>query len=107
MQRVGFRLQLKMETLPAYIEHHERVWPEMLAALRSHGWHNYSLFLDQSDGTLFGYFETPNLKQALAGMASEEVNSRWQATMAPYFESLGDRRPDEGFLVLRNVFFLE
>lgn len=95
-----------METLPAYIEHHERVWPEMLAALSRHGWHNYSLFLDQADGALFGYFETPNLEDALAGMASEDVNSKWQATMAPYFESLEARRPDEGFLILRNVFFL-
>lgn len=106
MQRVGFRLQLKMETLPAYIEAHESVWPEMLSALSRHGWQNYSLFLDETDGALFGYFETPSLDMALAGMASEEVNARWQATMAPYFESLGEMRPDEGFHVLRNVFFL-
>lgn len=106
MQRVGFRLQLKRELLPEYIEHHKNVWPDMLEALSKHGWHNYSLFLDESDASLFGYFETPDLEAAKAGMASEEVNSRWQEMMAPYFESLGERRPDEGFLELSPVFYL-
>lgn len=106
MQRVGFRLQLKKALLDEYIEHHKNVWPEMLAALSATGWHNYSLFLDRSDASLFGYFETPDLEGALAGMAALEVNERWQAMMSPYFEALGDRRPDEGFLRLEQVFYL-
>ena len=44
--------------LEDYKKHHEAVWPEMLEALRRHGWHNYSLFM-RDDGLLFGYFETP------------------------------------------------
>lgn len=61
----------------------------MLDALRRHGWHRYSLFL-RDDGLLFGYFETPGtLEDAVAGMADEEVNDRWQTLMAPYFEGAG------------------
>jgi L-rhamnose mutarotase len=78
----------------------------MLDALRRTGWTNYSLFL-RPDGLLVGYFETPNLQAALDGMAETEVNARWQAEMAPFFESLDGKRPDEALLTLREVFHLD
>lgn len=106
MERVGFRLKLKAEKLDEYIEHHKNVWPEMLAALTETGWHNYSLFLDRDDATLIGYFETPNLQDALDGMEKKEINEKWQAFMAPYFEELEGKRPDEGFLKLEPIFYL-
>jgi L-rhamnose mutarotase len=106
MQRVGFRLTLRKDTLDEYVERHAAVWPEMLDALRATGWHNYSLFLDRADGTLFGYFETPDLDAAKAGMAALEVNQRWQTEMAPFFEALDGVKPDEGFLQLESVFYL-
>lgn len=106
MERVGFRLQLRADMLDEYVEHHKNVWPEMLAALRETGWHNYSLFLDRSDATLIGYFETPDLQAALDGMASKEINEKWQAFMAPFFKELEGKRPDEGFLKLENIFYL-
>lgn len=107
MQRVGFRLQIRTEMMDEYIRRHAEVWPDMLQALRETGWSNYSIFLDRADGTLFGYFETPDLAAAKAGMASREVNERWQADMAPFFIALDGKRPDEGFLMLEQVFFLK
>lgn len=106
MRRVCFRLKVRPELRDEYVRRHAEVWPDMLEALATTGWHNYSLFLD-ADGTLIGYFETPDLEAALAGMAAREVNERWQAEMAPFFEQLDGLRPDEGFLVLDEVFNLE
>jgi L-rhamnose mutarotase len=106
MQRIGFRLQLDASRLDEYVEHHKNVWPEMQAALSETGWHNYTLYLDRSDATLFGYFETPDLQAALDGMAKTDVNSRWQAMMSEFFVSLNGSRPDEGFLLLEDVFHL-
>jgi L-rhamnose mutarotase len=106
MERVCFLLQVKKDRLTEYKERHEAVWPEMLQALRETGWHNYSLFL-REDGLLVGYLETPDLAKAVAGMATRDVNARWQAQMAPFFENLGNRRPDEGFLRLEEVFHLD
>ena len=106
MQRVGFVLKVKGDLLDEYKQRHEQVWPEMLDALRETGWHNYSLFM-RDDGTLFGYLETPDFEKALAGMAEKEVNALWQAEMAPFFESLDGRRPDEGMLQLEEVFHLD
>ena len=106
MKRIGFVLKVKQELIDEYREHHKNVWPEMREALSRQGWHNYSLFM-RKDGTLFGYFETPDsFGAALAGMADEEINARWQAFMAPYFESLTGR-PDENMLELEEVFHLD
>ena len=89
MNRVGFTLKIRPKMAAEYRRHHAAVWPEMLDALRRAGWHNYSLFL-REDGTLFGYVETPvGLADARAAMASEPVNERWQAMMAPFFEGSG------------------
>ncbi len=106
--RVCFQLQVKPDRLAEYKERHAHVWPDMLAALRETGWHNYSLFL-RPDGLLIGYVETPSLDDAVAGMARTEVNGRWQAEMAPFFEwpsRSSTAAPDEGFLVLEEVFHL-
>ncbi len=106
MERVCFLLQVRPERLEEYKQRHQAVWPEMLQALRETGWHNYSLFL-RDDGLLVGYFETPDYRAALEGMAAREVNERWQRDMAPFFADLDGRRPDQGFLRLEQVFYLE
>jgi L-rhamnose mutarotase len=106
MQRVCFRLKVRKEMMDEYVVRHAAVWPEMLAALSETGWSNYSLYLDRKDGTLIGYFETPSLAAAKAGMEKKEINAKWQADMAPFFDSLDGKRPDEGFLELEEVFHL-
>ncbi|NQX16501.1 L-rhamnose mutarotase [Rathayibacter sp. VKM Ac-2857] len=105
MQRVCFQLQVRPELIPEYTRRHAAIWPDMAAALKATGWHNYSLFL-RPDGLLIGYFETPSLDAARAGMAATEVNARWQAEMAEFFVEL-DGAPDTGFLQLTEVFHLE
>ena len=107
MQRVGFLLKVKKDKMAEYKKHHEAVWPEMQAALRRTGWHNYTLFI-RDDGLIFGYFEAVESFQAsLAGMAKEEINLKWQEFMAPYFEALGDARPDETMLQLEEYFHVD
>jgi L-rhamnose mutarotase len=104
--RLCFQLQVRPDRIDEYRRRHAAVWPEMLRALADTGWHNYSLFL-RDDGLLIGYVETPSIAQAQAGMAATEVNARWQAEMSELFEDLEGLAPDEGFLVLEEVFHLE
>jgi L-rhamnose mutarotase len=107
MKRIGFMLKVKPERLEEYKRHHAEVWPDMLAALREAGWHNYSLFV-RDDGLLFGYFETPeSLQAAQAAMATREVNTRWQEFMAPFFELPDNARPDTMFGELIEIFHLD
>lgn len=112
MPRYCFTLQVRPDRMDEYVERHRSVWPDMLAALKETGWRNYSLFL-RDDGLLVGYVEADDLGVAQAAMARTEVNGRWQAEMAPYFtwpedpDRSAGRPPDEGFLLLREVFNLD
>lgn len=106
MEKVCFQLQVKADRIEEYTERHAHVWPDMLVALAETGWKNYSLFL-RNDGLLIGYFETEDLEQSLLGMAQREVNARWQAEMAEFFEDMQGQTPDNGFLRLHEVFNLE
>ncbi len=106
MNRYCFLLQVRPERLAEYKERHAAVWPEMLRALADSGWTNYSLFV-RPDGLLVGYVEAEDLDAAQAAMARTEVNSRWQAEMSEFFVGLDGRGPDEGFLLLEEVFNLE
>lgn len=106
MKRIAFTLQVRPDRLDEYRTRHQAVWPEMLEALSRHGWRRYSLFL-RDDGLLVGYVETTGtFEQALAGMASEEVNERWQSLMAPFFAGDGSAA-DTQMTELDEVFHLE
>jgi L-rhamnose mutarotase len=103
MKRVGFQFKIKQDRIPEYKQHHAAVWPEMLDALRRHGWRNYSLFL-RPDGLLFGYYEAVESAEASeAGMATEAINLKWQEFMGPFFDSI-QGRPDENMMKLEEVF---
>ncbi|GCD89894.1 L-rhamnose mutarotase [Nocardioides sp. LS1] len=104
--RYCFQLQVRPDRIEDYRARHAAVWPEMLDALAETGWRNYSLFL-RDDGLLIGYVETDSLADAVAGMARTEVNARWQAEMGEFFEELDGVPPDQGFLLLEEVFHLE
>jgi L-rhamnose mutarotase len=104
--RYCFLLQVRPDLLEEYRTRHAHVWPEMLDALRETGWRNYSLFA-RDDGLLVGYVEADDLAAAQAAMAATDVNRRWQAEMSRYFTGLDGRRPDEGLLLLDEIFHLE
>jgi len=107
VKRVGFVLKVRKEKIEEYKKRHLEVWPAMLDALSRAGWHNYSLFI-RNDGTLFGYFETPeSFQTALRAMEKEGVNSQWQEAMKPYFETLEGGYPDERMMELDEVFHLD
>ncbi|WP_100444402.1 L-rhamnose mutarotase [Glycomyces xiaoerkulensis] len=105
-QRVCFTLRVRPDRLAEYRERHAAVWPDMLRALSETGWGNYSLFLSD-DGLLIGYLETEDFDAARAAMAERDVNARWQAEMAPFFEGTDGASADESFNVIPEVFHLE
>jgi len=100
--RYCFQLQVREDKLEEYVAAHKAVWPEMQAALRATGWRNYSLFL-RPDGLLIGYVEADDLAASEAAMAATDVNTRWQAEMAPFFAGT---TPEDGFPLLTEVFHL-
>jgi L-rhamnose mutarotase len=104
-QQICFQLQVEPDHIEAYRADHAAVWPEMLEALQSTGWNNYSIFM-RDDGLVIGCFETENLQASLDGMAKTEVNARWQAAMADHFVGI-DLPADQAFSYLTEVFNLD
>jgi len=102
-RRVCFTLTVDPDRLDEYRRRHAEVWPEMLAALRDAGWHDYALFL-REDGLLVGHLTTDDFAAAQAAMERTDVNARWQAQMAPFFAG---GRADHQMHVLDEVFDLD
>ncbi|WP_448640338.1 L-rhamnose mutarotase [Geodermatophilus sp. URMC 63] len=90
MPRSCFTLQVRPDRLAEYRERHAAVWPDMLRALRDAGWRDYQLHL-RGDGLLVGIVETDDLTAAQAAVDATDVSARWEASMAPFFET-GDGR---------------
>jgi L-rhamnose mutarotase len=105
-RRYCFLVRVRPDRMDEYRRRHETVWPEMLQALTDTGWRNYTLFLND-DGLLVGYVEADDLQASLDAMARTDVNARWQAEMAPFFLDLEDGGPDEGLVLLDEIFHLE
>jgi L-rhamnose mutarotase len=74
-----------LEVRPGYEEEykkrHDEIWPEMLAELTKSGIRNYSIF--RHGLTLFGYFETDDLKKTIAYLADNPVDKKWGEWMSP------------------------
>jgi L-rhamnose mutarotase len=98
-------LKVRPNLVDEYRNRHAQVWPSMTTALKAAGWRNYSLFLRQ-DGLLIGYLTCSDFEAARAAMKSLEVNTQWQAEMAPFFEAL-TANPDDEMQPLEEVFHLD
>jgi L-rhamnose mutarotase len=101
-QRSAFVLRVRPDRIDEYVEAHRNVWPEMLAALREAGIRNYTIFRNGNE--MFGYFESDDLEAAAASMEAQDVNARWQDTMAGLLE---ERVPDAGPRTLEEIFRLD
>ena len=101
-QRSAFVLHVRPEKIDEYVEAHRNVWPDMLDALREAGIRNYSIFRHGNE--VFGYFEADDLEAAAADMEAQDVNARWQDTMANLLE---ERVPDAGPSALEEIFRLD
>lgn len=106
MERVCFQLHVRPDAVDEYRRRHAEVWPDMRAALSEAGWHNYSLFL-RPDGLAVGYLESPDFAASLERMDALDVNTRWQATMAPLVVRPSGRRADQSLDRLPEIFHLD
>lgn len=106
MPRYCLRGQVRPDQVVEYRRVHTAVWPEMLAALRDAGWHDYSLYVGD-DGVLVGFVSTDTGVDldAIQRRIQGPVNDRWQASVAALFA--GEGAPDQAWVVLPEVFHLD
>ncbi|HVH65920.1 MAG TPA: L-rhamnose mutarotase [Candidatus Acidoferrum sp.] len=79
--KVGLHTRLKPGVEARYEAAHKAVWPEILSAIREVGITRWLIFRDGLD--LFHYIECEDYERAIAELAGNPINRRWQAEMAP------------------------
>ena len=75
-----------------YKKRHDEIWPELAELLHQVGIQNYSIFLDESTRTLYGYLEAPDLSH-LDSLPAHEVMKKWWTNMADIMETNPDHSP--------------
>jgi L-rhamnose mutarotase len=87
-EHVGLHTRLRPGAEERYDELHRAVWPEVLAAIERVGIRRWLIFRDGLD--LFHYVECDDYEAAIAELADDPVNVRWQAEVAPLMEKAHD-----------------
>jgi len=104
VQRTAFVLRVRPDKIEEYVRAHREVWPEMLAALRSAGIRNYTIFREGTQ--LFAYFEYvgDDFGADMAAMAADPETQRWWKLTDAMQEPLPDREPGAWWKTLREIF---
>ena len=103
MIRKAFRMSVHPGQEEEYARRHSPIWPELEAVLEAHGAHNYSIFLDPADHSLFAYVEIEDEARWDAIARTPECR-RWWAHMREVMPSNPDDSPVS--VQLREVFHL-
>jgi len=102
--RKAFRMAVNPQETVEYERRHSPIWPELQEVLRAHGVHDYSIFLDETDGSLFGYVEVED-EARWDAIARTPVCRRWWTHMRDIMPTNPDDSPRS--VPLREVFHLD
>jgi L-rhamnose mutarotase len=103
MQRLAFKMKLFKGQEAEYKKRHDEIWPELVQLLKETGISDYSIFLEEETGFLFGVLkvEDPADMDALPAQA---IMKKWWAYMGDIMESNPDNSPVS--VSLKDVFYL-
>jgi L-rhamnose mutarotase len=104
MIRKAFRMAVHAGHHGEYERRHSPIWRELQDVLSEHGAHRYSIFLDERDGSLFGYVEIEDEARWIA-IADTPVCKRWWTYMSDLMPVNADDSPRS--VDLREVFHLD
>ncbi|MGZ3777756.1 MAG: L-rhamnose mutarotase [Mucilaginibacter sp.] len=102
-QRVAFKMKLFPGCEAEYKKRHDEIWPELSALLKQAGISEYSIFLDEDTGSLFGFFKAGDL-ELLNSLPAQDIMQKWWAYMGDIMESNPDNSPVS--IPLKEVFYL-
>lgn len=92
MIRKGFIMSVSPGKEEEYKKRHNPVWPEIETTLKTHGVHNYSIFLDPETRQLFAYVEIEN-EEKWNAIAQTNVCRKWWKYMKDIMPSNPDNSP--------------
>lgn len=103
MIRKAFVMQVYPDQHVEYERRHNPIWKDLEETLKSHGAHNYSIFLFPETNQLFGYVEIES-QAAWDAVANTEVCQRWWAYMKEVMPTNPDNSPKS--VELKSVFYM-
>jgi L-rhamnose mutarotase len=92
MIRKAFVMSVNPGAEAEYTKRHNPIWPDLELVLKSHGVHNYSIFLLRDTHQLFAYAEIEDEARWLA-IAANLVCQRWWHHMQDIMPSHPGGRP--------------
>ena len=92
MIRKAMVMQVNPDRHEEYRKRHNPIWSELESELKSHGVHNYSIFLDPQTSRLFAYVEIEDEAQWKA-IAQTEICQKWWKHMREIMPSNPDNSP--------------
>jgi L-rhamnose mutarotase len=92
VEQIAFRMRLNPGQAAEYERRHDAIWPELEALLREAGISDYSIFLDEADGSLFAVLRRAD-DHGMGELPEREVMRRWWAHMADIMATNPDRSP--------------
>lgn len=103
MLRKTFVMQVNPDAHAEYQRRHNPIWPELEAVLKSHGAHNYAIYLDKARNLLFATVEIES-EERWNAVASTEVCQRWWKHMQDVMPANPDNSPVSS--ELQDVFYM-
>ncbi len=91
-EKHAFKMQLNPGMAAEYKKRHDEIFPELVDLLRGAGVKDYSIFIDEETGMLFGVLWR-RVDHTMDALPNEAVMKRWWAHMADIMETHPDDRP--------------
>lgn len=92
MLRNAFAMKLKKGCEAEYKKRHDEIWPELSAELKAAGISDYSIYLDESTGTLFAVQKLDDDNTA-DDLPDNPVVRKWWDYMAGIMDVNSDNSP--------------
>ena len=92
MIRKAFVMEVHRDKHEEYYRRHNPIWPELEAILKSHGVHNYSIFLHPPTSRLFAFVELEDVA-SWQQIAHSDVCKKWWAFMRDIMSANEDNSP--------------
>ncbi len=92
MEKIAFRMQLKLGMAAEYKTRHDEIFPELVALLRQTGVRDYSIHLDAETNALFAVLWRP-ADHGMDALADHPVMRRWWTMMADVMVVEADDEP--------------
>ncbi|NBO48865.1 MAG: L-rhamnose mutarotase [Chitinophagia bacterium] len=103
MKRLAFRMKVFPGKEEEYKKRHDAIWPELSTLLKDSGIEDYSIFLDEKDGSLFGVLKVEDVFK-MEELPHQPIMKKWWSYMKDIMETNEDHSPVS--IPLTEVFYL-